>query len=327
VFIDRGSASGIEKGMAVVTPDGIVGKVIAVYPLAAQVLLVTDPTFSVGVESQKGHLRGTLNCKSGSDCTVDYVQNEEHVDPGETFYTSGEDRVFPKGFPVGIVSSAKPGSLMKEIHLTLSGAPAGAEEVLVVLEGVHQQIPDALVPTSGQTRLLPLPPADSKHEPQGVKLQTEADKIKQHYEEIGKEQNHQYGGIGSNLPNFNTTPARPPAGAANPGGQPVAQLVPGQTQAGAAKPETLGARPPSKATATVQASQPAATQAHQSGGPAGGATTAGRSPASNPQAVKPQPVKTPIVKSSGPPLPLGAPKPKHQPNQTTQPQNGQPPNE
>jgi rod shape-determining protein MreC len=51
VFLDRGSTSGIEKGMAVVTPEGIVGKVIAVYPLVAQVLLVTDPTFKVGVAS------------------------------------------------------------------------------------------------------------------------------------------------------------------------------------------------------------------------------------------------------------------------------------
>ena len=58
VFIDRGSTSGIEKGMAVVMPEGIVGKVIAVYPLVAQVLLVTDATFKVGIESQKNHVHG-----------------------------------------------------------------------------------------------------------------------------------------------------------------------------------------------------------------------------------------------------------------------------
>ena len=42
VFIDRGSTSGIDQGMAVVNPDGIVGKVTAVYPLVSQVLLVTE---------------------------------------------------------------------------------------------------------------------------------------------------------------------------------------------------------------------------------------------------------------------------------------------
>src|ERR1700759_4716733 len=96
VFIDRGSTSGIENGMAVVTPEGIVGKLTAVYPLVAQVLLVTDPTFKVGVESQKGHIHGELNCGTGK-CAVEQIQNEEKVDPGEWFFTSGEDRIFPKG--------------------------------------------------------------------------------------------------------------------------------------------------------------------------------------------------------------------------------------
>jgi len=49
VFVDRGSTSGVQKGMAVVTPDGIVGKVLAAYPTASQVLLVTDPSFAAGV--------------------------------------------------------------------------------------------------------------------------------------------------------------------------------------------------------------------------------------------------------------------------------------
>ena len=42
VFLDRGSGAGIMRGMPVITPDGIVGKVIAAYPTAAQVLLITD---------------------------------------------------------------------------------------------------------------------------------------------------------------------------------------------------------------------------------------------------------------------------------------------
>src|SRR3954454_4334430 len=93
VFIDRGSTSGIEKGMAAVTPEGIVGKVVAVYPLVAQVLLVSDPTFKVGIESQGHHVHGVLDC-GGGPCTVEQVQEEERVTPGEWFFTSGEDRIF-----------------------------------------------------------------------------------------------------------------------------------------------------------------------------------------------------------------------------------------
>src|SRR5690242_9944518 len=101
VIVDRGSASGILKGMAVVTPDGIVGKVINVYPTAAFVLLITDPSFAAGVISQKNHVHGTLKGQGHSTVMIDYVQNQEPLDQGEWFVTSGDDLIFPRGLPVG----------------------------------------------------------------------------------------------------------------------------------------------------------------------------------------------------------------------------------
>ena len=85
------------RGMAVVTPDGIVGKVLDSYPTASQVLLITDPSFAAGVISQKNRVHGTIKGQGQSKCHVDYVQNEEKVDVGEMFYTSGDDRIFPEG--------------------------------------------------------------------------------------------------------------------------------------------------------------------------------------------------------------------------------------
>jgi rod shape-determining protein MreC len=213
VFIDRGSTSSIEKGMAVVTPDGIVGKVAAVYPLVSQVLLVTDSTFKVGVESQKGHIHGTLNCGIGH-CVVEQIQNEEDVANGEWFFTSGEDRIFPKGFPVGTVISVAPGNGMKDVRLALSGAPGGVEEVLVVLDGEHQPIPSGVPPEDKMAKpLLPPPPDDkvTSGSPQGT-AQTEADKLVQKYQQLGKEQDHVYGAMYSNMPDFNTKPAPKPPG-------------------------------------------------------------------------------------------------------------------
>ncbi|MGA8029606.1 MAG: rod shape-determining protein MreC, partial [Bryobacteraceae bacterium] len=209
VFIDRGSTSGIEKGMAAVTPDGIVGKVVAVYPLVSQVLLVTDPTFKVGVESQKGHIHGVLNCGNGK-CSVEQIQNEEKVATGEWFFTSGEDRIFPKGFPVGTAVSVQPGEGMKDIKLNLSGAPEGTEEVLVVLKGIHQAIPAAPVVEESAERMLPPPPDAEAGAAPAAKPQTEADKIVQKYDFIGKEEGHVYGAIGSTVPNFNVKPAGAP---------------------------------------------------------------------------------------------------------------------
>lgn len=249
VFIDRGSTSGILKGLAVVTPEGIVGKVTAVYPLVSQVLLVTDPTFKVGIESQKGHVHGVLDCGTGK-CNVEQVQNEDKVDVGEWFFTSGEDRIFPKGFPVGTVVSAQPGQGMKDLKLNLSGSPGGSEEVLVVLEGAHQPIPTAPVIQEASASMLAAPPPDNSNDgATAAKPQTEADKIRERYDALGKQQNHVFGGYGSNLPDFNpkapvTQPPSasapvPAAGSSVPQAKPAANLPKAINPA----PSLLGARP------------------------------------------------------------------------------------
>src|SRR5689334_21609366 len=53
LFTDRGSTSGVQRGMAVVSPDGIVGTVIESYPTASEILLITDPDFAAGVVTEK----------------------------------------------------------------------------------------------------------------------------------------------------------------------------------------------------------------------------------------------------------------------------------
>src|SRR5579862_5106074 len=238
VFVDRGSTSGVESGMAVVTPDGIVGKVVDAYPTASLVMLITDPTFAAGVISQKNRVRGTLKGQGHSDTLVDYVQNEEKVDGGEWFYTSGDDRIFPKGFPVGQVTAARNGKNFKEIYLNPSGLQSGSvEEVLVLLQGVHQQIPDGEIASPGYKILQP--PADNvagAPQPTGqpTALATDADRLREQYKQIGTEQKHVFGeGIpGSKPPDFtkmqgirgasplpNLTPAAPPKPAASANGE------------------------------------------------------------------------------------------------------------
>ncbi len=143
VYVNRGSAEGVMRGMAVVTPDGIVGKVMAAYPTASEVLLITDPDFFAGVVSQKSLARGILQGQGKSTlCKVDKVPFEEKVEVGEWFYTSGEDRIFPRGFPVGVTKVARPGSPFKQIEVEPSAMAHGLEDVLILLETVHETIPD-----------------------------------------------------------------------------------------------------------------------------------------------------------------------------------------
>ena len=210
VFIDRGSNSGIEPGMAVVTPDGIAGKVTKVFSTASMVLLVTDQTFAAGVISQNNRVHGTFKGLGyeGSG-KIEHVQNEQKVDQGEWFFTSGDDRIFPKGWPVGEVTTVHQGKTEKDIFVTLSGFRNGLEEVLIIIEGVHAPIPDA--PVTNQTvRLMAPPPADTSAAAPVIQplqtgpVSTDADRTKEQYRKLGEQTGHVYGERSNGAPNYNT---------------------------------------------------------------------------------------------------------------------------
>jgi len=220
VLIDRGTGSGIEPGMAVITPDGIVGKIVSSYPTASNLLLVTDPTFAAGVISQKNRVHGTLKGNGNSNVLVDYVQNEQNVEVGEWFYTAGDDRIFPKGLPAGTVTAVRPGRTVKEIFLSPSGLQNGLEDVLVILQGDHQPIPE--LPTPGQSvHLQPLPPAEgdagdalsATHSSGGA--QTDLDREVERIRRIGEDQKHVFGERGRGAPDFNRVPDPGPRPAAS----------------------------------------------------------------------------------------------------------------
>jgi rod shape-determining protein MreC len=246
VLIDRGNASGVHKGMAVVTPDGIVGRVLAVYPFASQVLSVTDPGFAAGVESQKNRVHGVLKGLGNGTTKIDYVPIGQKVENGEMFYTSGEDRVFPKGLPVGRVTSVKDGSNFQEISVDPTGVENAPEEVLVIVNPVHQEIPEA-PPSDTPVFLSPDVKRESQQEGASgeeeahVPSGTQADKLMEQYRKIGEAQKHKFGeGLpGTPPPNFNlkvpgvNAPAAPPGAAvpASPvrGSQAAAVTAPGVT--------------------------------------------------------------------------------------------------
>lgn len=208
VFVDRGSAAGVQRGMAVVTPDGIVGKVIAAYPTASEVLLITDPDFAAGVISQGSRIRATLKGQGTPLCKLDYVPFGEKIQAGETLYTSGDDRIFPRGMPAGVIKTVRPGQNQQEIWVQPTGFEHGLEDVLILIEGVHQDIPNEPAPNQ-QVYLGPAPPAPAAaSQPTAAAppaTGTDADKLRAHYLAVGEAQGHKFGegGVGTKPPDFN----------------------------------------------------------------------------------------------------------------------------
>jgi len=140
VYIDKGEDRGIKRDMAVITADGIVGKVLLVYPSESQVLLISDQSSGVGAILDKSRLQGVLRGAPNGEVTLERVMSDEQVQPGETVLTSGGDQIFPKGLPIGSVTKVAPG---KDLFLNIKIKPATdlskLEEVLVLVEKQERQ--------------------------------------------------------------------------------------------------------------------------------------------------------------------------------------------
>src|SRR5208282_2205335 len=129
----KGENDGILPDMAVITADGIVGKVLHAYPSVSQVLLINDQTSGVGAILEKSRLQGILRGTSSGDVVLEKVMSDETVPVGEQVLTSGGDGIFPKGLAVGTVTQVSMGSdLFLNIHVRPSADLNRLEEVLVI---------------------------------------------------------------------------------------------------------------------------------------------------------------------------------------------------
>ncbi len=135
IFIDKGTLDGLAPDMAVITADGVVGKVLHAYKSTAEVLLINDQTSGVGSILEQSRLQGVLRGTVAGDLLLDKVMNDEQVQPGDRVLTSGGDQIFPKGLLIGTVRKSSRGS---DAFLDLRVKPAAdlsrLEEVLVITQ-------------------------------------------------------------------------------------------------------------------------------------------------------------------------------------------------
>jgi rod shape-determining protein MreC len=138
VILDKGESHGLTKGMAVLVPEGVVGRVVSVSTHTARVQLVSDATSGVDALVQRTRAHGIVAGSIDGGCALKYVQRGDEVQVGDQVVTSGLDGVFPKGQLIGTVARVgmKDSRMFQDVEVMLSAELSKVEEVLVVAPDV-----------------------------------------------------------------------------------------------------------------------------------------------------------------------------------------------
>jgi len=133
LLIDRGSSAGVEHQQAVLAPDGVVGRVIKVFPHSSLVLLLTDRSSGIDAIVQRTRDQGVVQGRGGSGCELKYLDRSAEVEVGDYVVTSGMGGRFPKGVWIGQVSGVnRGGDLFQSVDVRPSADLERLEEVWVV---------------------------------------------------------------------------------------------------------------------------------------------------------------------------------------------------
>jgi len=133
VTINKGEGDGVRKGMAVISPDGVVGQILKASFHYATVLLITDYNSAVDAIAQKTRARAIVEGKGENRCQMKYLLRTDEVHVGDVIVTSGLGN-FPKGLPIGEIRKVeKTGhSVFQYAELVPSVDLTQLEEVLVI---------------------------------------------------------------------------------------------------------------------------------------------------------------------------------------------------
>jgi rod shape-determining protein MreC len=139
IIVDKGSREGVRLNMAVLSPAGIVGRVIGAGPGAARVQLIVDRDSGVGVQVERNRTLGVLEgaVRDGQPAPLElpmrFVPALSDVQVGDIIVTSGLDQIYPKGYTVGRVTRVSEGDgLVKDVLVAPAVAFDKLDEVVLV---------------------------------------------------------------------------------------------------------------------------------------------------------------------------------------------------
>ena len=132
--IDRGAADGLKTDMAVLSPDGAVGRVVTVAPRAAKVQLLIDRNAAAAALVERTRAEGIVIGSGEETLRLEYVSSTAEIAEGDVILTSGLDGIYPKGFVIGRVELIeRAGAAYRTIRVRPAVNFSTLEEVLVVL--------------------------------------------------------------------------------------------------------------------------------------------------------------------------------------------------
>ena len=132
LILDEGLDRGLVPDQGVLAPEGVVGRLWSVGPTQSKVLPSDAPNASVAVMLARSRATGVLQGLGAGRAVIRYLSNQEVVQPGEAVYTSGLDRVFPRGLLVGYVNQVHKGDLVLQVTVQLA-APLDRVHLVLIL--------------------------------------------------------------------------------------------------------------------------------------------------------------------------------------------------
>ena len=134
VTIDKGTSSGLSVGMPVTSSSGVIGQIVECGATTSTVRLLADENSSISAMVQSSRAQGMLEGSATGEVSLTLVRTSQDVSVGDVVITSGLGGVFPKGLPIGQVTSVEknPGDLYLDIVVELYARTESSEEVLVI---------------------------------------------------------------------------------------------------------------------------------------------------------------------------------------------------
>ena len=134
VTISKGTNDGLKGDMAVLSPDGVVGRIVTPSTRASKVQLLIDRNAAAGALVERSRAQGVVLGTGEGTLRMEYVAELGDVQTGDTVVTSGVDGIYPKGFVIGqVVTVERRGGAYKIITVRPAVDARDLESVLVVL--------------------------------------------------------------------------------------------------------------------------------------------------------------------------------------------------